>query len=85
MMKLQFKFRETTAQADRIKVFNNLDKHGAINVRPLFPDADDAELAALYVVDYKDELAGQQLLKLLNASTAVEFAEREARRKLIRH
>jgi len=36
------------------------------------------------VVECKDPASGQRLLKLLNASRAVEFAEVELRRKLIR-
>ncbi len=83
-MKLQFKFREKAAKAAREKVIGALAAQGATDVRPLFPDETDAELTTLYVVDCKDKASGQRLLKLLNASKAVEFAEGELRRKLIR-
>jgi hypothetical protein len=84
MMKLQFKFREGTVEAARRKVISALAARGARGVRPLFPGERDKELATLYVVECKDPASGEQLLKLLNASRAVEFAEVELRRKLIR-
>lgn len=83
-MKLQFKFREKAAEPDRQKVIGALAAHGATGVRRLFPGEADKELAALYVVDCKDKGSAQRLLKLLNASRVVEFAEFELRRKLVR-
>ncbi|HKZ85003.1 MAG TPA: hypothetical protein VJ793_15225 [Anaerolineae bacterium] len=83
LMKLQFKFSETTTMADRKKVLDGLSRQGAVSVRPLFPEEKDAELATLYMVDFVDDATGRRLLKLLTTSKAVEFAEKEARRKLI--
>lgn len=82
-MKLQFKFNEASNTADRKKVIRELNASGAQNVRRLFPEEEDAELAALYMVDYTDESTGQGLLKLLQSEAAVQFAEGEVRRKLI--
>ncbi len=83
-MKLQFKFTEKAAEPARKKVIGALAANGAMGVRRLFPGESDKELAALYVVDCKDKASGQRLLKLLNASKVVEFAEFELHRKLIR-
>ena len=83
MVKLQFKFKERTAEAARKRVIDTLGKSGARNVRRLFPDESDEELATLYVMDCQDEPAAQRLLNLLHTSKAVEFAEEEVRRKLV--
>lgn len=83
-MKLQFKFGEKVGEGARKSVMDALSEHGATAVRRLFPDEVDEELAALYVVDCEDESTGQRLLELLRTSKEVEFAEGEARRKLIR-
>ena len=67
-MKIQFKLREGAT----------LDVPGAV---PLFPDDDDPELAALYVVEVPDDDADGTLDEL-KRSSAVEFAEPEAERGL---
>lgn len=67
-MKIQFKLRDGA----------KLDIPGAV---PLFPDDDDPELAALYVVEVPDDDAGGTLDEL-KRSNAVEFAEPEAERRL---
>ena len=67
-MKIQFKLRDGAT----------LDVPGAV---PLFPDDPDPELAALYVVEVPDDEAGGKLDQL-KGSSAVEFAEPEAERRL---
>ena len=67
-MKIQFKLREGAA----------LDVAGAV---PLFPDDDDPELAALYVLELPDDEAAETLTKL-KRSSAVEFAEAQPERRL---
>ena len=69
-MRIQFKLREGTS----------LDVDGA---QRLFPDDDDPELASLYVVELPDAEAKETLAKL-KRSSAVEFAEPQAERRLHR-
>ncbi|MBI3049164.1 MAG: hypothetical protein HYY76_12730 [Acidobacteria bacterium] len=83
MTKLQFKFREEAAPKARRRLIQALDRNGARKVRRLFPNESDAALAGLYVADVSDAAAAR-LLKLLQGSKDVEFAEGEIRRKLIR-
>ncbi len=82
-MKLQLKLRAGASAAARRALHDTLAQHGA-TMRPLFPGDADAEVAALHVVEVPDEDAGKRVLKALQAATAVEFAEPEVRRKLIR-
>ena len=67
-MKIQFKLREGAS----------VDVPGAMR---LFPDEDDPELASLYVVELPDDQAEDTLEKLKHSS-AVEFAEPQAERRL---
>ena len=67
-MKIQFKLRDGAT----------LDVPGAVQ---LFPDEKDPELAALYVVEVPDNDAADTLGEL-KRSSAVEFAEPEAERRL---
>ena len=69
-MRIQFKLREGAS----------LDVDGA---QRLFPDEDDPELASLYVVELPDTEAEETLTKL-KRSSAVEFAEPQAERRLHR-
>ena len=57
-----------------------MDVPGAVR---LFPDEDDPELASLYVVELPDDEA-EDTLKELKRSSAVEFAEPQAERRLHR-
>lgn len=83
-MKLQFKFKATADAKRQEEVIAVLRRHGATQVRALFPDDRDAELARLYIVDVGDEPSQQRALSWLRKSRAVEFAEPEIVRKLIR-
>jgi hypothetical protein len=67
-VKIQFKLRDGAT----------LDVPGAVQ---LFPEETDPELAALYVVDVPDDDAADTLGEL-KRSSAVEFAEPEAERRL---
>jgi hypothetical protein len=67
-VKIQFKLR-TGARCD---------VDGAV---PIFPDEDDPELASLYVVELPDDDA-EETLERLKRSSAVEFAEPQAERRL---
>jgi hypothetical protein len=69
-VKIQFKLREGAS----------VDVPGAVR---LFPDDDDPELASLYVVELPDDEA-EDTLRELKRSTAVEFAEPQAERRLHR-
>jgi hypothetical protein len=67
-VKIQFKLRDGAT----------LDVPGAVQ---LFPDETDPELATLYVVEVPDDDAADTLGEL-KSSSAVEFAEPEAERRL---
>jgi len=79
-MMLQFKFREQTSPKDRDRVVKQMQER-AVRVERLFPAADDLELAALYAVLIDNKRAAAAL-RLLSQDDAVEYAEREAPRKL---
>ena len=82
-MKLQFKFREDTLSPAREALAAELREEGAVGVRRLFPQEDDAELAALHVVEVEEDQAARRLIELLERSPAVEFAESEAPRRVL--
>jgi len=67
-VKIQFKLREGA----------DLDVPGAVQ---LFPDESDPELASLYVLEVPDDDADGRLDEL-KRSSAIEFAEPEATRRL---
>lgn len=79
-MMLQFKFRDHTSASDRDRVVKKL-RERAQRVERLFPAADDVELAGLYAVLIDNKRAAAAL-RLLSDDDAIEFAEREAPRKL---
>ena len=83
MIKFQFKFKDQVSEAGRENVIGVLGNYGAAEVRPLFPEATDEELASFYIVDCQNAAIGRELLNLLNGFETVEFAEEELQRKLI--
>jgi hypothetical protein len=81
-VKVQFKFRDDAADADRDAVLEAVESRDG-TVEPLFPDPPDGGLASLFVADVPDGAAAETL-ELLERSPAVEFAEPEVERRLIR-
>jgi hypothetical protein len=67
-VKIQFKLRDGAS----------LDVPGAVQ---LFPEETDPELSTLYVVEVPDDDAAETLGEL-KRSSAIEFAEPEAERRL---
>jgi len=84
MHRLQFKFRTDTDEVQRQAVIEQLLQNGANKVRRLFPSEQDEELAALFLAEIKDERREQYILQLLTRLRGIEFAEPEAKRKLIK-
>ena len=84
MPKLHFKFREDASEMTRQVVIRRLLRNGVRDVHRLFPSERDKELGALFVAEVEDETKGREILGFLSQSREVEFAEPEARRKLIR-
>ena len=82
-MRVQFKFRQQISDDERAEIISSLSEHGVERVRRLFPGEPDPELSALYTLEVADPVSAQRLLDVLNNSSAVEFAETEAPRKLI--
>ena len=84
MPKINFKFHKNATTASRNAVLATLREAGALAVRPLFPETDDEELATMYIAETADDPASKALIEHLNKSKAIDFAEPQARRKLVR-
>jgi hypothetical protein len=80
---VRFKFREGTSSDERRDLIAKLEQAGADRVEPVFPDASDEELATLYSALIGEDRQRANLLRLLERSRTVEFAEAEADRRLI--
>ena len=81
-MKLRFQFSAASVQASRDQLVKELEAKGARAVGPLFANQTDPELALLQVLDTRKEKA-EELLRHLRASTCVQFAEGEVKRRLV--
>jgi hypothetical protein len=81
--KVQFKFREDASSDERDELIAKLEGNGAESVEPLFPDAPDDELAALYSALIAEDGQFSKALRMLKRSKKVEFAEPEVQRHLI--
>jgi hypothetical protein len=81
-LKLHLKLRVGASDAERESVVRLAREAGASDVRPLFPDTTDEELASLQTVDVDAEAAIPKVLKSLGSHKAVEFVEPEVKRKL---
>lgn len=81
-MKLQFKFRDEASTEARERLIASLSDDGADKVEPIFPDADEGDLAALYSA-LVDDRRFKKLLRRLERSEAIEFAEPQPERHLI--
>jgi hypothetical protein len=82
--KVQFKFRDDASSDERDELIAKLEDNGAESVEPLFPDASDDELAALYSALIAEDQQFTKALRMLKRSKKVEFAEPEVGRHLIR-
>ncbi len=82
-MKLQFKFREDCAAPAREALATELRDEGAVEVRRLFPQEKDTELAALHVVEVEEGGTARRLIELLEKSPTVEFAEAQTKRRAL--
>jgi hypothetical protein len=79
-VRLQLKFHDDVSPHERERVIGAAIAQGARAVRPLFPGARSALRASMFVVDCEDD-GEAALLRQLDADGAVEYAEREARRR----
>ena len=84
MFDVRFKFRDSADDEVKARIVQRLTSDGASRVEPLFPRESDPELNSLFVASVKTATEQRSILEQLRDSTAVEFAEPEARRKLIR-
>jgi hypothetical protein len=83
-MQLHFKFVDGVTDEDRAGVLERLSNEGAERVRRLFPREDDAELSSIFLVDVPDGDHGRKVLRELEGSGVVQYAEEAPVRKLIR-
>ncbi len=82
-MRLDFKFRESVENAERLRLIKSIQGLGASAVAPLFPDEADGELASLYKAEIPEQEASAAV-SALESLDEVEFVERSQRRSLIR-
>jgi hypothetical protein len=80
-MLVQFMFSPIASDAVRKQVIATLTRLGALKVCPAFPDAASGKLERVYSADVADGHE-PELLRALNRSEAVDFAEVEAPRWL---
>jgi isopropylmalate/homocitrate/citramalate synthase len=80
---VRFKFRDDTSSDERRDLITKLEDVGADNVEALFPGAPEEELATLYRALVGDDRNVAKLIRLLERSREVEFAEPETDRRLI--
>jgi hypothetical protein len=80
-MLVQFMFSPIANDAVRKQVITTLTQLGALRVRPAFPEAANNKLKRVYSADVADGHE-PELLRVLNRSEAVDFAEVEAPRWL---
>ena len=83
-MLVQFKFKPDADDNARREVIKALRTQGGRAVRQLFPGDENKELARLYVAAVSDRSVATKVVSLLKRSAAVEFAEPEVTRRLIR-
>lgn len=60
---------------DRAGVLERLSSQGAERIRPLFPGEEDSELFSMFVVDVPDGGNSRKVLRELEASRVVQYAE----------
>ncbi len=84
MPTINFRFHANAGADARHALLSELKAHGATTVRPLFPETSDPDLATMYIAETANDASSQALLKHLNGCTAIDFAEMQASRKLVR-
>lgn len=80
-MKLHLKLKQGLSKPKRDSVFAIAKSAGAREVRPLFPETSDEELASMFTIDGVDETAAEKLIERLNRVDSVDFVEHEVTRK----
>jgi hypothetical protein len=83
-VRVEFKFRESAPETQRLQVMEEVARLGAKRVEPLFPDEQDPELASMYKAEGVPDDVVESVVSRLGAQESVEFAERTPERKLIR-
>ena len=84
MAKVRFKFKASADAGERRRVVEQLKQAGASHVTPLFPGDDDPELADLYSAEVAGGTVESDAIAQLNKNSAVQFAEADVKRKLIK-
>ena len=79
---VHFKFRTTIPVRRRKILIKQLASPFATEIKPLFPQATDPELATMYRAITPSPAAARDLLKRLAGHPSIEFAEPEASRTL---
>lgn len=83
-MVVRFKFKTNTGRKVRQAVIRALRAEGVGGVRQLFPGDENETLALLYVAEVGNRSVQSRALSILKGCPAVEFAEPEMIRRLIR-
>ena len=80
-MTLNFGFTADASEEDRQRLILAIQAKGARAVVPLFASEKNPELARLHTAE-TDDRHTLELLRYLNSSPSIQFAEREVKRKL---
>ena len=83
MATLLFKFRSDASPELRSGILAALGEDAGAEVRPLFPEEGEPELAALYLAAVRGSSTGRRVRRMLGDSGAVEFVEDVPERKLV--
>jgi hypothetical protein len=83
VQKVLFKFKNNTSQIHRQGIIQKLSEKRILNVKRLFPTENDEDLSSLFSAEIVDEKQLDKTINYLKRLKGIEFAEREAQRKLI--
>lgn len=78
---LHLKLRGGCRAKEKDAVVGAARSAGAVDVRPLFPESEDAELASFYTIDVPSAKA-RRVIQQLETLKTVEFVEEEVKRGL---
>jgi hypothetical protein len=82
-MRLLFKFVDETQPGDRRRVIGLCRSYGDLEVRRLFPDESEDDLAATYFADVENGSTGQRVTVWLKGLSEIEYATVEPIREAL--
>lgn len=80
MVKLQLKLLESLPKEQIDDLVTQAETASGGNVRPMFPDTKDAELATFYVIEAANPAAAERTIRTLKGMKGVDIVARPATR-----